>query len=263
MRYSFIYFVNIILSISYTILSASIFVIIQMLAVISPFLIGFALWYLLFKNFLGFDQTSAVNFWLLGGIVGSALSFYGVIRILIIGFGKQKTGHECYIPAVLSLVEETTNKLRVSGFEKIYLSTYSDIATYYSTGGKFLILSIIAVKYLSKNELEAVIAHECAHHHHGSMLLNRIHYRMVRLFEGFVSSILESYSTIDKMSNSTMFEYVGNAARFTFLIEIFYINVFRTYLLIMGFLLNDAEYEYYCDSIAVKECGGRIFASAL
>lgn len=161
-------------------------------------------------------------------------------------------------------MQDVAADVGVSEFQAVYLNAELDISTFCIGRGRYLNLSVIALKYLTEAELRAVIAHECAHHHNKAMLLNRTYNRANILFSSFANSLISAVSTFNKVFNGNiLLSQTLGAGAFALLPLIPCLYLYRYFLTFTGFLVKDAEYEFYCDSVAAKYIGGNIFASAL
>lgn len=271
----FVYIYNRIFSIIYTISTAIIFILLQALTIILPFIILGGISILISNLFPSSGKPGTILFYItgtfnMGAILTSAVTFFNTILVIKIGFSFQEPGLVTNNPSILSLVKEVTNSVGSSDFNNIYLTTKPEISTLYTTGGRYLVISLLAINYLTRNELKSIIAHECGHHHHGTMLINRIHYRTFMLFKGFYSGLRIAEIRIIKLSQGLLTKIfnglagpIASVSQLALLFNVLFILIFKKYLEIWSFLVRDSSYEYYCDSIAIKFLGGKIFSKAL
>ena len=119
--------------------------------------------------------------------------------------------------------------------------------------------------FITRKELQTVIAHECAHHHHGAMLPNRVHYRTTILFQGFLDAFqhVESSILTKQRQETGGWAIIYMTSDFVYRVNIIFIYIFSLYLELMAFLVRDSDYEFYCDYVAMNLYGGNILASSL
>ena len=258
-------YVNIVLSFFYSLISLFVFLSLQVVAFSTPFILGL---FIFQKLFVPQEPISQMSFHayavLAGGFLGSIMILINILKGL-----KQAMSTPVYDNAVedhkiFSLVKSVANDVGVSPFQAVYLNSELDISTFYIGSERFLNLSVVALMYLTEEEVKAVIAHECAHHHNNAMLLNRTHYRAVILSQSFATAVEKTASLFSESLNKNVLNYhLMNYAVITLLPVMFCICLYYYFLRFLGTLIKDSEYEYYCDSIAAKYAGGNILASAL
>ncbi|WP_254173127.1 M48 family metallopeptidase [Planktothrix pseudagardhii] len=203
-------------------------------------------------------------FYLVGSFLTSITMFINLLRCLKDAVRIPKQDNIADNIKILSLVEQVADDVGISRFEAVYLNSELDISTFYIGRGRYLNLSVIALTYLTEDELKAVIAHECGHHHHNAMLINRSYYRSFLFFESFVKALTETISTIQRRAKEIsffMFFYCYSPIALYGILPSLYI--YDLFLFFMGILIRNSEYEYYCDLVAAKYSGGNILASAL
>jgi Zn-dependent protease with chaperone function len=216
-----------------------------------------------------------------GALVTCLVSIKSLQALFYVGFGRLAPGYQL-LPAngkaqarLLRIVDSVCATTNVSRFRKIFLTNSANIATLYTAGGRYLVLGVSCLKYLTAQELRALIAHECGHHHNGAMLLSRVHYRTVMLFKAIESVWAIAYKSARKIAKDEDFltksmspidvlrNNLGgmvNAMAIPLLIGLL---VYRVFLQLVGVMIEDPEYEFYCDSVACHFFGGRTFCSAL
>ena len=261
MRLRYNKYFNLLLSWLYTLTSITIFIILQIFACIGPSILGF----LIFSISKKYDPSSIQpNLYVVGGFSTSIIMFINLLRCLKDAVRIPKQDNIADDIKILSLVEKVADDVGVSRFEAVYLNSGLDISTFYIGRGRYLNLSVIALTYLTEEELKAVIAHECGHHHHNAMLINRSYYRSFLFFESFVKALTETISTIQRRAKEIsflMFFYVYSPIALYGILPSLYI--YDLFLSFMRILIRNSEYEYYCDWVAAKYSGGNILASAL
>ena len=254
----------------YVLLTFTVFLTLQALAIITPALFGFA-FYLFYATTIDTSNSSTKNILYLAGIIGSVITGLKAVTALETGFTDYKAGITATDPRILSLVNSVADKVGIERFREVRLTLSPDISTAYIGTGRYLLISAFALRYLTYNELEAIVAHECAHHHDSAMLPNRIHYRTTILFIGFrnaLSNVWSAFSRIRQKGGSNSFFgsgfiITGTMMEWSAMFQMPYIYIFGLYLNAMAHLIRDPEYEYYCDSVAIDLMGGGIFESAL
>ena len=212
---------------------------------------------------------------LYGGLISSAFLFTLFIVSLKKAIGNPNQKNICKDPKIFTLVEDVSNAVGSSPFQSICLTNDLDISTYYIGRVKYLNLSIIALKYCTVEEMKAIIAHECAHYHHNAMLVNRSHNRAWIFYKNFENAIhdllimFDNYLSPHKtsfLSVSFVTSPIAALVKWANFLVGFCANLiglYRYFLRFMGILINDIDYEYYCDSVAINRIGGNIFSYAL
>ena len=254
---------RIVLSILYASISLFVFFILQIIACAFPLFSGLLIF--LFLKAFSLRPIGALYLIAIGGVIGSFMTFTNLLKSIKGAVSTPEYTNILEDSKVNSLIQNVSNDVGICPFQAIYLNSEFDISTFYIGRGRYLNLSAIALIYLTEEELRAIIAHECAHHHNNAMLLNRTHYRAVILFESFANTLAGSISTLGKLAKkdiiilSSLFNW-----GMLFLLPLIPCRyMYRLFLLLMAILTRDAEYEYYCDSVAAKYVGGNILASAL
>lgn len=123
-------------------------------------------------------------------------------------------------------------------------------------------LGVPLLRQLTLNELRGAIAHECGHYHDSATPIHRAHYQNYLWFDGFREAFRYSWSFLKNPH-----EDGGPAASVARLTTVFVqwivSGVYTPYLGVMGYLLRNAEFEIYCDSVGAKLVGGQTYASVL
>lgn len=78
---------------------------------------------------------------------------------------------------VLDLVAAVASDAESPRFHRILLIPGAGISTIYLSGERSLVLGALVLRHLSAVELRAAVAHECAHHFNGAMLIQSVLYR--------------------------------------------------------------------------------------
>jgi Zn-dependent protease with chaperone function len=268
MRFVSSKYLNFSLSTLYTLISILLFIVLQIVAFATPCLSGLLILFFIKQLYLLIGSTSgsypSIYAIVFGGFIASFMTFFNFLKGIKYAISTPEEDNIAEDPRILSLINNVSRDVGISSFHAVYLSSELDISTFYIGRRRYLNLSAVSLKYLTEEELKAVIAHECAHHHNNAMLLNRTHNRSVIMFESFVNSLLGTHSTFEKNSQKNiLIAYIFNMGAWTLLSFIPFIYLYRYFLALMGFLIRNAEYEYYCDSVAAKYIGGNILASAL
>jgi Zn-dependent protease with chaperone function len=255
-------YLNIVLSILYALTSIFIFFVLQIIACALPLISGLLSFYLFWQAFS--RPPGSLYLIAIGGAIGSFMTFTNLLKSIKGAVSTPENTNILEDSKVISLIQNVSNDVGISPFQAVYLNSELDISTFYIGRGRYLNLSAIALNYLTEQEMRAVIAHECAHHHNNAMLLNRTHYRAVILFESFANTLAGTFSTFEKLAKkNVLLSQLFGSGMLTLLPLIPCLYMYRFFLLLMATLTRDAEYEYYCDSVAAKYVGGNILASAL
>lgn len=260
---AYLRYLNLLFSAFYAVLNIILFITLQALAVVSPFLLGVVMFggaVTLWEEISSSKIPPAMGVFLLGGGLASLLTGKHMLIALVRAFVTPQESGVLADARVISLVDEVTKKVGGAPFRAVYLNPGLDISTFYTSRGRYLALSVLALKYLTVEELKAVIAHECAHHHHHAMLLNRVHYRAIICLYSYCNAMQNVVSALQRKSQSDNTVQIG---QITLIIVLLYMFLYKGFLRMMAYIIRDADYEYYCDSVAIKLAGGNIFASAL
>jgi Zn-dependent protease with chaperone function len=120
------------------------------------------------------------------------------------------------------------------------------------------------MRYLTRDELAAIVAHECAHHQNNAMFPNRVHYRSLLMFAAYHKGLAKTMSTIVKLNaKHSSFSFLFGAVAISLYSLYPLLLIYVLFLRLMGILLRNPGYEYYCDKVAMEFAGGFTFASAL
>jgi Zn-dependent protease with chaperone function len=249
---------NLILALLYVTLNAAVFLALQTVGVIAP-------GWLTFEGVLLIDPSgkfmNQTKFVVLGGMLASGLSGFNALRALKITFSIPDQGSKLHDSRILSLVSAVTDAVGVSAFRAVYLDAGPNFSTFHVGPGRYLRLGAVALAYLTPRELGAIVAHECGHHHHHSMMIHRFHYRAVIMYYGYAQALMWAGSGVQKVPDAYGFLKIGAAIG---LIPIgIALRLYRCYLMAMSHLVGSAKHEYYCDSVAVQYAGITTFESAL
>jgi len=201
----------------------------------------------------------------IGGIIGSILSLIGAINAFRFAFRNKFPGQLSTNETLLQLIGDVTANVEISDFKGVHITADAGMSTMYVSSGRHLLVGVLSLKYLTENELKAVIAHECAHHYHGAMLLNRVHHRNWMFYVALCTACQEVTSNTNRFIKSagTWRTLADATATFAGLSMLLLLQTYRIYIDIMGVLVRNADYEFYCDAIAIDYIGGNIVASAL
>jgi sulfatase modifying factor 1 len=216
----------------------------------------------------GRELTSII---ICGGVLASVFILIGFVKAIPLALGKVLVaGDVLNDPQTLATIADVCKRVDGSHFAGIILSQEINIGTYYTVGGKYLIIGEIPLQYLSDDEFRAVLAHECAHHHYGAMLPNRIHNRNVLFFHSlwralsFAQEKIGKYASGKKKSWFMSNNIVTIAASWVVLPSSYLaLGIYGLFVHVAGFLLRHQTYEFYCDSIAAIHFGPKSLASAL
>ena len=253
---------NIVLSILYALTSAFVFFILNIIACALPLTSGLLSFYLFRQAFS--SPPGSLYLIVIGGAIGSLMTFANLLKSTKGAVSVPEYTNILEDSRVISLVQNVSTDVGISPFQAVYFNSELEISTFYIGRGRYINLSAIALNYLTEEEVRAVIAHECAHHHNNAMLLNRTHYRAVIFFESFANTLAVTFSTFEKLAKKNYFlSQLFGSGMLTLLPLMPCLYMYRFFLLLMATLTRDAEYEYYCDSVAAKYVGGNILASAL
>jgi Zn-dependent protease with chaperone function len=202
-----------------------------------------------------------------GGFIGSLVVLISLIRSIPAALGKVIIGGTPIHTEELSdLVQAVCERVGSGRFASVIVSNELTVATYYTLGGRYLILGRLPLRYLDRDELAAVIAHECAHHHHGAMLANRVHYRNMLLQQAIIRALARSFETTARHgeNDSVFFPRIFATAAMLFLPAVFLgLLTYNLFLRIASRLLGHPAYEFYCDSVAGAHFGAHVLGSAL
>lgn len=267
--------VNITISIIYTIVSFILFLSVVILCLISP--IAFAAAIIGISNAAGvnFNKAGPVTRYVFGTVIALTVfslffSFKSISQI-VKGFFREPRiyGIKNKLNELRDIVNSVSDKVNVSKFVEIYLVNENEISTYYTAKGRFLVLSIFALRFLTIEELKSIIAHECAHHHNSAMLLNRIHYRFKMLYSGFFSvysSLLINNEKRQKRWGHLPIIGAGVLViSLTNLFNMIFVLPYSLFIKLIDIFIrkSNLEYEYYCDFIAYSNYGTNVFNKAL
>lgn len=256
--------IHITLAVVYIIISLSAFVAILIVSMVTPAVIAY-----LCASYVSGEHLFSSRFGIyfsVAGLLASALPLIALTRTLRLGFGAEIIGHIGELtgsPQILTLVDEVVIDLGDKRFSGVYLSDDINISTFAAAGGRYLIIGRLPLQYLSTMEIKAVLAHECAHHHHGAMLLNRIQYRNVLLVATLRMASVLSMKYFNKGIFSIIPDAFMNWAILMWLPSLLGILVYGVFIKLLGVLAMNSEYEYYCDSIAAKHFSAKTLALAL
>ena len=268
---SLILCINLLLSFAYIIASTTVFILLFTLGLISPILItcGSIAIMAHSNGNLGigglFFSIIAIT-----GIFIFFITLVGIIRGAVVWLSGIHNGKKCKDKLLNDIVTEVCDEVGIQKFRKVYLTADCNAETYFSITGKNIILGQLVLKYLTENELKSIIAHECAHYHHGSMSLSRIHYITNKLYRNMGEAFVYVF---DRSVNEKKFTLIGRffniptsiniAFDLSKIVMVVCMVIFDKYISFIDTLLNDKEYEHYCDLIAASCYGGNVFESAL
>ena len=260
---TFTLILNKLLASLYLIVSSSIFIMAGACSCILPGLLVTYIVVLLARINMNLIKRDIVLF-LFGAWAVSFMMLISLINMIRYAISVPLHQNKTKDPILTHLIEEVAKELNTTPFYAIHLNSEVDISTFYIGKHKSLNLSLPFLSFLTKNELKAVIFHEYTHHHGGSMLLQRTHYRTMIFFATLMTSISKAYESIEDLrKDHFVLGYLMRSHVFSFLPLLFILIVCRLYLNLMSIILNNPKYEYYCDSVAAQYVGGNILASAL
>ena len=254
----FIITINIVLSIIYSVLSISIFILTNLISIGLPLLIIFA---------AASDKSSSHSTGKdLFGIVGitvfilNIIGYCGALKTVVLRLLSLK--NKGVDRRVSKLVEKVCEKVGTRPFRGIYLSKKNIAETVYNMKGRYLGIGMLPLRYLTVHEIKAVIAHECAHYFHGSMVLYRAYYLSNCLWNGFYNSYIFSAKKVVEKPNF-VFNSIHGMALICSLGIFLSFALYQLYMNLMGKIIRDKEYEYYCDTVSANKYGGNVVSSAL
>lgn len=196
-------------------------------------------------------------------LIFSAIFAYKFLKLIYKAFENLEEKNVVNDKKIISLATKIAGDLGVPDFRKIYLTKDIGISTFYNRKGRYLKISLIALYYLNEEEIKSIIAHECGHHHHGAMLINRFAYRITHLFNCMFESLEEAEIQHKKIPliHGGNYTSINNFINIVLFFPLF--MLYLSYLKLINHFMNNANYEYYCDSVAMEYAGGNIFKSAL
>ncbi len=247
---------NIVLAAIYTLVHLVLFSLIHALAICAPLVVG-ALLMSAMNSLLGKVPASGV--FLLGGLLASGATLVGTVRMIRIGLDTDLAGLPNPPKEIVMLARQVSDKVGVSHFHDIRITQGAECATLYAGRKRVLMIGLLLIKYLTRNELAAVIAHECGHHHYGSMLPNRIHYRAFMFVLGFSTMLV---SRIEIMRGKED-DAIGGAMGLALLPQVVLLHGYVHLMRALGTALRQPDYEFYCDHVAAATFGESNLASAL
>ena len=250
---------------AYFIISTVFFVTLQLIIFINPFLFLYGaveLYYL-----CGLKYPIAI--WLCG-IIFIPICTYINLKLLKRQFYYTPLAfRKNNIPKLTALVCEVCNIMAVKQFDIIEVVDDFDISTSLMGNKKIIRISKPALMYLSEAEIKAIVAHECGHHLNSLMLINRIHYRFMLLFNTYYLTTKNYLRFIDKTllkKYKYIFDNIWGAIFIlpTFLNILFgYIAFLYIKIIEKIFSYSNHKIEYYCDFVAAEKFGSNILSSAL
>jgi Zn-dependent protease with chaperone function len=246
----------------YLLLSIGLFVVLLAASVVSPLVVG-ALLFMALRE-VSNEKSNLVILPVLGGVVASVLILLGTARGLVRFVMMPDPGIRNRTRVVRDTIAGVAHQLRVSPFKDCFVDHGVGAYTYLTARGKFIVLGCHLLRYLDVNEFRAILAHEYAHHLHGAMLVNRVHYWVIGWFDSFRIALMRaSTTTTAKAAKRGPFEWIWNFATLAMVIELLYLVMFAGYLRLAHRAIRHTEYELYCDDIAKGTVGGPALASAL
>lgn len=251
-----------VVSVVYLVLSIGLFVALLAASVVSPLVIG-ALLFMALRE-IGGEKSSAVMLPVLGGAASSGLVLLGTLRGFVRFIFMEAPGIRNRSPVVQETMGCVAQQLRVAPFKECFVDDGVGVYTYLSGRGKFVVLGCHVLRHLDVQELRAILAHEYAHHLHGAMLVNRVHYWVSGWFDAFRAGLIRASTTTTSMSAKRgAFEWVWNFATLAMVIDLLYLGIFAVYLRLAGRTFRHTEYEFYCDDVAIQLTGGTVLGAAL
>jgi Zn-dependent protease with chaperone function len=248
MRPIYLHCKNVLEMLFYLAVSLILFIVLQALAVVSPAVLGIGFRWL-HERWLEGVSSTAINVVMTAGVIASGLTLVNLICVVWISLRDPNPGRKIDHPELEAAAHKVADDVGVSRFRSLYTTAEINCATWYSGRGRFLLLSGIALKYLTRGELAAVIAHECGHHHHGAMLMNRVHNRNCMMYYAYCVAIGRVIRKFQRQSASSGAWQFG---ALTLWVLVVYVKLYQIFLSFVGNLLKDANYEYYCDEVAAK-----------
>lgn len=231
------------------------------------------------------SQPPSHMFFILTIVAGTMTTYFVATKslkaLVYVGLGRLTPGYQLRASGgevqaqLLTIITSVSLVTNAPPFRKIFVDESARIGTLYTGGGRYLLLGTYSLKYLTIRELQAIVAHECGHHHHGAMLLSRVHHRAVMLFSAIESVWTDTYKTARQVAGSDDFlttsmspvevlrNNLGGMVNVLSIPLLLCVLVYRVFLQFAGVMLQDPEYEFYCDSVAYHYYGGGAFCSAL
>jgi Zn-dependent protease with chaperone function len=199
MHHEIVRHVNTVVGLLYGLLNLALFFVLLVVACIAPTFLAFQI-VAIVDVFSNGHVPTGVNLLALGGPIGSITTTLFLLRSMGTAFVTPKEDSETREPKILSLVDTVCAKVKVQSFRAVLLSKDLETATFYTARGRYLILSLIVMRYLTRDELAAIVAHECAHHQNNAMFPNRVHYRSLLMFAAYHKGLAKTMSTIVKLN---------------------------------------------------------------
>jgi hypothetical protein len=166
--------VNIIVAASAIAAHVILFSCVQLLAGIIPLVVGVALTVFALTNFG--EHSEWWGFALVACFV-SLGTLVSTLKILVRAFYAPSVGARVNLKILDELAMNTAKSVKVASFDEVRVVPGAVVATAHVGDLRVLMVGLLAMKYLSSNELAALFAHEYGHYHFGAMMPHRVHYR--------------------------------------------------------------------------------------
>ena len=203
--------------------------------------------------------SPTIAFLALGSLIVWVLSLRALPQCFRRMYSDETFGVPTTLAPLLQLTNDIADKTNVKRFDRILLTPDAGAATAQIGNRRLLLIGLMTIEYLTVDELRAVIAHECGHHHQNAMLVNRMHNRNIKLYEAFRAS----FSEVVDFSNRQGMGIVSSFTSYSMVPQILVFLGYGWFLSGMSRIVRNKEYEFYCDSVAVRAVGGKHIATAL
>jgi Zn-dependent protease with chaperone function len=240
----------------------------------APIPIAFAIYNAIHEP--GVHTPGWVGIILIGSFIATLLAFGGIGITIYNGLQKSFRYPGIGSNKASQIAQSVCTQLKMRPFRLVHVDENINAHTGTFGGSRFLVIGVPLLSYLSTPELEAVIAHECGHHHRVSFLPNRVTERAGAFLTGLQravdfsiakttpdskgSSIAKSTPDAFGAMRDTAGIFVVVAQSLSFFIAASIIDCLDW---IVSKTFNDPENEIYCDSVAINLRGGEIFATGL
>ncbi len=253
-----IYYV--IIGLLYALSSITLFIIIQLLAFFLPIIIVVAVLLM-----LGTGESEPSYFHLIiigGGSVGSIFNCIYLVGTLKYMFIEPEFGEELDYEPLLIIVNGICVKLGIELFDKVFIVPNTVVATTETFRGKYLILGLIPLHFLTRMEMEGMIAHECAHYDNNAMFHVKVQNMLNLAFDGYSRSMNLLFKKVNKLSDRSL-PWLGSGMLIATSPLLMISSVFKKYLVFTSLLFSDLSREYYCDRVGAMFVGSTVFSQAL
>lgn len=251
---------NSVVGIFYLFLSLAVFVSVLMVVLFTPAYWGYA----------QFDAVGWKSYFFL--VLGFVISLVACISFIRTAMSSEDFDlYETKEHELLDLVNSVSESVLGTKFSKVFLSEEQTLCTFLYWNKRFLVLNPLIMSQLTKEELKAAIAHECAHYHFNAMfydgvvhLVKRMNYGFKLFFKNYSNSLLELRFFCEKQFGESNVYYVGvfcTYSIFLFSRAVSLLYVLFEWALSLVFIQKDAE--YYCDEVSLKIYGKDLFRESI